>query len=364
MKEHILVVGGYGHVGKMICSLLGEMYPGRVIAAGRNLERAEQYCRTTGGKVRPLQLNVHEPCDPLLLEHVRLVMMCIDQDEDHFVQSCLLSGTHYIDISASYSFLQQVENLHHTAKEHGAAGVLSVGLAPGLTNLMALQAVELMDKAEQIDIAIMLGMGDEHGQAAIEWTVHSLYSRFSVIQAGIPHPVTSFSDGKRVDFGGAIGSKTAYRFNFSDQHIVPRTLGIPTVSTRLCFDSAAVTAGIAAARSVGLLQLFKYEWMKQYMVRSMKRLSFGSADFAVKVDAYGITEGSPTVVECFLHGQHEAQMTALTAVFAAQKAYEGFFPHGVYQIEQLLDPNAIHSIIKAAAEYVVKVDSKAVHFPL
>ncbi|WP_195575221.1 saccharopine dehydrogenase family protein [Paenibacillus sp. 1001270B_150601_E10] len=366
MKEHILVVGGYGHVGKMICSQLGELYPGRVIAAGRSLDRAKQYCRTTGGKVKPLQLNVYEPCDPQLLEQIRVVVMCLDQNENHFVKSCLLSGTHYIDISASYAFLQQVEKLHDAAKENGVSGLLSVGLAPGLTNLMALQAIELMDDAQQIDITIMLGIGDEHGQAAIEWTVQSLSSSFSVTQGGIPHAVTSFSDGKRVDFGGAIGTKTAYRFNFSDQHILPKTLGIPTVSTRLCFDSEVLTRGIAAARSVGLLKLFTNKWMEQIMVHSMGRVSFGKADFAVKVDGYGIKDGKPAVVECFLRGKHEACMTAQTAVFAAQKAYEEAFAHGVYHIEQLIRPNAIQSIINNLADYEVRRDSHSqmIHLPL
>ncbi|KIV54297.1 hypothetical protein AM501_18810 [Aneurinibacillus migulanus] len=70
MKEHIVVVGGYGRVGQTICRELGELYPGKVYAAGRSLECAEQFSRTTGRKVRP-----------------------------------------YVDISANDSFLTQVEEL-------------------------------------------------------------------------------------------------------------------------------------------------------------------------------------------------------------------------------------------------------------
>lgn len=33
MKDNIVVVGGYGHVGKMICKELGDLHPGKVYAA-------------------------------------------------------------------------------------------------------------------------------------------------------------------------------------------------------------------------------------------------------------------------------------------------------------------------------------------
>ncbi|WCF11202.1 hypothetical protein NDS46_15800 [Paenibacillus thiaminolyticus] len=41
-KEKIVVVGGCGHVGRTICGILGECYPGKVYASGRSRERAER----------------------------------------------------------------------------------------------------------------------------------------------------------------------------------------------------------------------------------------------------------------------------------------------------------------------------------
>lgn len=66
MKGYIVVIGGYGHVGQTICRELGELYPGKVYAAGRSLERAEQFTRTTDERVRPLQINIKEGFDPNL----------------------------------------------------------------------------------------------------------------------------------------------------------------------------------------------------------------------------------------------------------------------------------------------------------
>ncbi|MFM9329790.1 hypothetical protein [Paenibacillus mesotrionivorans] len=58
MREHIVVVGGYGQVGQSVSRLLAERFPGKVYAAGRNLIKAEQFCSATDGAVKPMLLDV------------------------------------------------------------------------------------------------------------------------------------------------------------------------------------------------------------------------------------------------------------------------------------------------------------------
>ncbi|MCE5171600.1 saccharopine dehydrogenase NADP-binding domain-containing protein [Paenibacillus profundus] len=358
MKDNIVVVGGYGHVGKMICKELGDLYPGKVYAAGRNVERAEQFCRSTSGKVKPLKLNVQEAADPNMLARAKLVIMCLDQSDTAFVRSCFNSGTHYVDVSANRAFLAQVEQRQEEAAANGATAILSVGLAPGLTNLMALQAQQLMDETKSIDISIMLGMGDQHGQAAIEWTVNNLNTSFEVIQDGRPITVASFTDGKHIDFGADWGRRAAYRFNFSDQQTLPRTLGVPTVSTRLCFDSAAVTALIAEARAAKMFSLLKVEWIRRAVVRSFGMMRIGEETFAVKIDARGCKAGEDAWVECFLHGKNEAEITARVAVFAANAVYGSSFPHGVYHMEQLFGPESLQAVTRGIADLEIRIDRR------
>lgn len=108
MKERIVVVGGYGHVGRIICEELGEKYPGLVYAAGRSLERAERFSQDTSGKVLPMRLDMGQPVLASEWERIKLVVMCLDQADDAWVGACIRSGTHYVDISAKAEFLNQV----------------------------------------------------------------------------------------------------------------------------------------------------------------------------------------------------------------------------------------------------------------
>ncbi len=95
----------HGHVGQIICRDLGNLFPGKVIAAGRNFEKAKKFAETTDGKVIPLKLDISNQERFYALEEVSLVVMCLDQENMNFVENCLERGIDYIDITATYDIL-------------------------------------------------------------------------------------------------------------------------------------------------------------------------------------------------------------------------------------------------------------------
>lgn len=356
MKDKIVVVGGYGHVGTTICKELCERYPGRVYAAGRSAERAERLSRETGGKVKPLPLDIRNPTDSDVLNDAKLVIMCLDQTDTAFVRSCFRNGTHYIDVSANGAFLTQVERCGREAEAHDATAVLSIGLAPGLTNLLALEASKLLEQVHEIDITIMLGLGDRHGETAIAWTVDNLNSRFEVIRNNRSVAVKSFTDGRVADFGTDFGRKKAYRFPFSDQQTIARTLDVPTVSTRLCFDSGMVTGLAAGLRATGAGGFLKAGWVRQAAISGIGKLHYGGERFAVKVDARGSKGNKDAYAECFLQGIHQSDMTAKVAVSVADALCRTDFPHGIYHIEQLFELDDMRDWLTKEASVEIRLD--------
>lgn len=160
MKNKILVIGGYGQVGQVICEDLGKKFPGKVIAAGRNFEKAKQFSLKTEGDVAPLQFDAfanHEKNK--ILDDVTLIVMCLDQRDTQFIETCIEKKIHYIDITASYKLLSQVESLDIKAKESGATIVLGVGLCLGLTNMLVKYSKSYFDSIDAAEIYIMLGLG-------------------------------------------------------------------------------------------------------------------------------------------------------------------------------------------------------------
>lgn len=339
----ILIVGGYGAVGRNISATLGNSFPGRVIVAGRNYQKAKEFSSQIETKLIPLELDITSISkNDKRLSGVNLVIMCIDQKGTQFVRHCIQQGIHYVDISATYVLLSEIESLHNEAKKYHSTVVLSVGLAPGVTNLLAKHCKSKIPNMRYADIYILLGLGDVHGEAAIRWSLEELNAQFSIKEAETTKQVRSFSDGKKTMFFDGIGERTAYRFNFSDQHVITKTLELDSASTRMCLDSRFVTYLYFLLKKWGVSKLFKFRIVQNFMIWFLQKFHFGSDKFIVKVEARKLLYQSP-VYECSISGNEEARITGLVTAKVAENLYTSSFNPGVFHIEQLFN---IAEIIK------------------
>ncbi|MCM3027027.1 saccharopine dehydrogenase NADP-binding domain-containing protein [Bacillus safensis] len=331
MKSKIMVIGGYGHVGQQICLQLSEVYPGQVFAAGRSYEKAEQFSRQTNGRVLPFQIDVRQSMYTDWMDETKLVIMCLDQDDTSFAETCLRSNIDYLDISAKGAYIEQLAKV----QELNATAVLSVGLAPGLTNLLAAKAASKLTSVEQIDIGIMLGLGDQHGKAAIEWTLDQVHTDYELTENHQRKKVKSFTGGKRIDFGKTLGKRQAYQFPFSDQQTLPSTLHVPSVTTRLCFDSRAATRAFALTRRLGMTSLLTKPKIKERAISLIQSAQMGTDQYAVKVEATGMKGNKIHQAALGIKGRDESQATAQVASAAALHVLSRQFQAGVFHIEEL-----------------------------
>jgi saccharopine dehydrogenase-like NADP-dependent oxidoreductase len=284
--------------------------------------------------------------------------VCVDQEGTGFAEACLDRGVHYVDITASYAFLSQVERLDALAKRSGATGVLSVGLAPGLTNLLAKHAKDVLGAVRNLEIYVMLGLGEAHGKAAVRWTVENLDKRFAIRRSGASKIVGSFEGPKQTIFPGKYGRRTAYFFDFADQHAVARTQELENVATRLCFDSAAVTWMVAALKRTRLFRMLARLGVQDALAMLFARFPMGSDEFVVKVDAEGESHGSRRSYSCSTSGRREGYATGLVAALVAELLYTSDVERGVFHIEQLFDPLAIFGDL---ADYALTIELGSAH---
>ncbi|MCP2323294.1 hypothetical protein HDA40_001801 [Hamadaea flava] len=310
----ILVVGGYGAVGTIVSRTLDGWFPGRVLAAGRRPQQA----RLEPG-ITAVRLDLHEPgsLDELLRQHsISTVVLCVEPPDSALARTCLRQGIHLVDIGASDQLLCKVEAMADLAIDSGATAVLSVGVAPGLTNLLAQQVHQTLGGTDQLDITVLLGAGEHHGLDAVGWTVGQLGQqsahearRFSVALAGY-------------------GARTAYPFGFSDQYTLRRTLGVGNVTTRLCLDSAPLTALLFGLKRIGA---FRTEPLRKALTQILARIHIGTSRFAIRVD--GQRGGRHAAYN--LTGIEQSRITALVAAHVTRKIVTGSLPTGVHHIEQL-----------------------------
>jgi saccharopine dehydrogenase (NAD+, L-lysine forming) len=344
----ILVVGGYGGVGRTITTLLSDEFPQQIVVAGRSYDKASRLSVELGHSVSPMELDISSGAFPdNLFDEVALVVMCVDQHETRFVEECIRRGIDYIDITASYDFLSKVERLDSEAKTHGSTVVLSVGLAPGLTNLLAGYAMSRVEAVQHIDLFILLGLGEKHGEAAVQWTVANLNTEFGIRDAEGPRRVRTFHEGKTTLFPEGLGTRRAYRYDFSDQHVIPRTLNIDSASTWLCFESALMTGLLAISERLRILTLLRFRTIRNVLVSMFRSFHFGSDIFVLKAEAYRQSDVEHPAYECTIMGNGEGRATGIVASKVASLVYKSTLSPGVFHLEEVIKPGAFLQELEA-----------------
>ncbi|MFH8371195.1 saccharopine dehydrogenase family protein [Streptomyces sp. NPDC018031] len=319
----ILVVGGYGAVGATVAATLGAWFPGRVIPGGRDEAKAR---RIGGVRIDVTDLGgFRKTLDDV--GDVAAVVLCVEPPDAGVTRMCLDRGIHVVDIGATRRLLDATEELDDLATEGQATALLSVGVAPGLTNLLAHRAHQAVDGAERLDLTLLFGTGERHGADALRWTIAAL---------GEPVQARPW----RTELPG-YGTRTAYPFPFSDQFTLARTLGVPQVTTRLCLDSRPLTAALFALRRSGLLRMARRPGAGRVIADVCGRVHLGEDGFAVRVDARNGDRHAAYAVT----GREQSRVTGLVAAHATRELLGGALPPGVHHIEQVSALSALPEVL-------------------
>lgn len=316
-NQGILIVGGYGHVGSRIARRLLALGIKDIWVSGRNGSRAAETASQLGCNARTIDISNSASWQDAL-QHIKMVIVCIDLPDKGFAEYVLGNGLDYLDISASDKVLSRIEGLDDLAKEAGSRAVLSVGLAPGLTNLMAMKAVKGMARTDKVTIGVLLGLGDEHGAAAVDWTLDNLSA-------------VSLDMVRNFKFGHPARSLVTIPFDFADQHVFERRHGLKNVETRLALASLMITKWSLLLMS----RLAASPLFRKVLRWSMSNIRLGSDRAALAVEAEGQVDGQAVHRRIILEGHAEAEITALVAARVAYLLLESAFASGVWHIQEL-----------------------------
>jgi len=338
--QEILIVGGYGVVGRRIAAELAPDYPGRVVLGGRTLARAEAIATAIGHGARGRRIDIAVPASiEAALEGVAVVISCIDQPGRTLLWAAVERGLHYTDITPHLTELGRgaaYDKIDAAARASGARVVLGSGLVPGISNVMVRALADALGGADEIETALLLSASDVTGPASFDYFLQELSMNFDIRVDGKDRLARAFSAPRLVEFPPPAGAQLSYLFPFSDQVLYPRTMGARTALTRLAIEPAWLARLLAVMVSSGASHLMSIEGVRHAIARRRQNRPSGKdARFALRVD---VRRGGRSK-SAILLGQTQADAAAAGAAGMARLLIERDVAEpGAWMPEQIVDP--------------------------
>jgi len=342
----ILVVGGYGVVGRLVAASLAPRFPDRVVIAGRDARRAQEFAESLAYGVRARRFDVNEPAQHAdALRGVGTVMVCVAQREPRLLRAAIEEGLRYTDIAPRLPFWTGVEELHQRALQTGACVLLGAGLSPGISNMMARKLSDLAGPIESIETSILLSIGDEYGADSLVHLLESLKQPFKLFRDGRYQSALAFSDGARVAFPG-LGPRTGYVFPWSDVVYYPKTLGARTAVGRLAIEPRWANDLLRALVRAGAPSWLEHQGTlagPRRAVDWLKRILSGGDHFALQVRV----EGAGKVAAMSIAGRKQAAIAAASAAeLCRMLATNEVCSPGVWLPEQIVSPEPFFAALE------------------
>ena len=253
--DAILIVGGYGVVGRQIAECIRERHPDLpLIVAGRTPSRGEDLA----AMLAPAVTAAMDVAKPQPLGHIlpRAIICAVNDPADHLLSDAIRLGVPLLDITR-WTELVRATSTALGGEDLQSTVLLSSGWMAGIASVVAVAASRRLERVESIDISVLYSLKDKAGPNSAEY-MDRLATPFDVMKDGERATVLPYSDPRTVTFPDGREAR-AYRFDTPDQLTLPQSTGAKTVSARIAFDSAATTWMLVALIRSGVWKLISGE---------------------------------------------------------------------------------------------------------
>ena len=152
-RKRILILGGYGVFGGRLAELLSDIPTIELLICGRDISRAEAFCRRYTGRAHalPLALDRADIAAGLLTHRPDLVVDASGPFQDYgserygVISACIAAGIDYLDFADAADFVFGVSAFDARARQAGVFVLSRVSSFPVLTAAVLREMAKTMD---------------------------------------------------------------------------------------------------------------------------------------------------------------------------------------------------------------------------
>jgi len=268
----ILVVGGYGAQGQVICrELVKHPKVSEVICSGRRLEQAKKFVsRYKSKKLSASRIDLDN------IQEVRAAVKNVDLAINsasyiynlRLMKACAENGVNYQDLASAWSIetmnqpmekaIEKELALDQKFKDVGAVALISTGMDPGITDVIAGYAADNLDHLYEVRMKDcgVLKTKEPLSTWAPELLWRDMTTPAIVYEKGKFKRVPPFSGGEIYTFPDPIGPQPCYQHLHEEPVIMPMYLkDLKYVEFKMCgpdmpFAKALYDYGLAKKEQI------------------------------------------------------------------------------------------------------------------
>jgi len=232
----IIALGGCGGMGQFaVRTALTFDFVKEIVVADRNWERARTFAHKCGPKAVPLELDVQDK--DALASALRGTDAALATVGPYYrfgmpiLRAAIKAGCNYIDINDDWEPTLEMLELDEEARKAGITAIIGMGASPGLSNMLAVEAIRLLDDVDTVitgwgspggaesDSMPPPGEGGSFGAATDHW-LHQLTGEIRLWRGGKYADVRPL-EAVEVDYPG-VGKGTTYTVGHPEPVTLPR----------------------------------------------------------------------------------------------------------------------------------------------
>ncbi|MDJ0706143.1 MAG: saccharopine dehydrogenase NADP-binding domain-containing protein [Leptolyngbyaceae cyanobacterium MO_188.B28] len=357
MTQRVLILGGQGRIGSHVAEdILAHTQAAITVTGRRQHQDRTPLTWTKPERVQYLPLDLADQADVerAIADH-ELTIHCagpFGYRDDHALQACIRQQKNYIDVADNPQYVQRAFTHREAAQAAGVTAIVSTGIFPGISNSMARQGIEQLDRADQVHLSYIVAGSGGAGVTVMRTTFLELQHPFKAWIDGEWRTIQPYSDREQVEFPAPYGQCGVYWFNTVEAMTLPAVFPVKTVVTK--FGSLP--------DFYNHLTWLMAHWIPKPWLRSPKMVEFlaqvsyrmtevtdrfSGIDIAMRVDITGEKDGRPArYCSTAAHGD-----TAIAAGYGtgaiAQLILAGELQTpGVWPVEQALSTELFEKTLK------------------
>lgn len=336
MKKQILLIGGYGGVGRSLAKYILEYYDCTLIIAGRNKGKAEalvaQLRQKFGVKtILPKSIDARDK-ESLIknFQNIDLVIVTATiPDHMHLVaEAALETHTDVMDILVRGDVVDRLKNYEKSLQENGRRFITQCGFHPGLIAPIMKLGREYFDDYQEAKVVMAMDAIFENPKAIQELIFELVKGKPQILENG-QWRKADYRDVIEAEFNTYFEKKKCYPLQMKEIYGLDRSLGLSNAGVYASGFSDFIDNFIfPLAFVLGKINLKLSEYIAcQLIFQSIKKKLHLRPRVEFVLKAQGIKEGKEKTIALSLVSEDAFELTAAACLAGLHQ----YFDHSIAQ---------------------------------